>query len=45
MNGGYLLARHLGGDAELCATATALQIVIAFFITPAVLAATAQTAG
>jgi predicted permease len=42
---GYLLARQLGGDAELYAAATTLQTVIAFFTIPAVLALTAQLAG
>jgi predicted permease len=42
---GYLLARQLGGDAELYAAATTLQTVIAFFTIPMVLAVTAQLAG
>jgi predicted permease len=42
---GYLLARQLGGDAELYAAATTLQTVIAFFTIPMVLAITAQLAG
>ena len=37
-----LLARQLGGDAELYAAATTLQTVIAI---PAVFAITTQTAG
>lgn len=35
---GYLLARQLGGDAELYAAITTLQTVVSFFSIPAVLA-------
>jgi malonate transporter len=42
---GYLLARQLGGDAELYAATTTLQTIIAFFTIPMVLAITAQLAG
>jgi predicted permease len=42
---GYLLARQLGGDAELYAAATTMQTIIAFFTIPMVLAVTAQLAG
>jgi predicted permease len=42
---GYLLARQLGGDAELYAAATTLQTIVAFFTIPMVLAVTAQVAG
>lgn len=37
---GFLLARQLGGDAELYAAVTTLQTVVAFFSIPAVLAVT-----
>jgi predicted permease len=39
---GYLLARQLGGDAELYAAVTTVQTAVAFFTIPAVLALTAQ---
>lgn len=39
---GYLLARQLGGDAELYAAITTLQTVVSFASIPAVLAITAQ---
>lgn len=42
---GYLLARQLGGDAELYAAVTTLQTIVSFFTIPAVLAVTAQFAG
>ncbi|SFU14660.1 AEC family transporter [Mesorhizobium sp. YR577] len=42
---GYLLARQLGGDAELYAAVTTLQTIVSFFTIPAVLAITAQLAG
>ena len=35
---GYLLARQLGGDAELYAAVTTLQTIVSFFSIPAVLA-------
>jgi predicted permease len=38
---GYLLARQLGGDAELYAAVTTVQTAASFFTIPAVLAATA----
>lgn len=41
---GYLLARQLGGDAELYASVTTLQTVVSFFSIPAILAL-AQFAG
>lgn len=41
---GYLLARQLGGDAELYASVTTLQTVVSFFSIPAMLAL-AQFAG
>jgi len=41
---GYLLARQLGGDAELYASVTTLQTVVSFFSIPAILAF-AQFAG
>lgn len=42
---GYLLARRLGGDAELYAVTTTLQTFVSFFTIPLVLALTAQVAG
>lgn len=42
---GYLLARQLGGDAELYAVVTTTQTALAFFTIPAVLALTAQFSG
>lgn len=39
---GYLLAKQLGGDAELYAAVTTLQTALSFFSIPAVLALTAQ---
>jgi hypothetical protein len=42
---GYLLARQLGGDAELYAAVTTLQTAVSFFTIPAALAITAQVAG
>lgn len=39
---GYLLAKQLGGDAELYAAVTTLQTALSFFSIPAVLAITAQ---
>lgn len=39
---GYLLAKQLGGDAELYAAVTTLQTGLSFFSIPAVLAITAQ---
>lgn len=39
---GYLLARQLGGDAELYAAVTTLQTGLAFFTMPLVLAVAAQ---
>jgi predicted permease len=42
---GYLLARQLGGDAELYAVITTLQTGISLLTIPAVLAITAQLAG
>ncbi len=39
---GYLLAKQLGGDAELYAAVTTLQTALSFFSIPAVLAVTAQ---
>jgi malonate transporter len=39
---GYLLARQLGGDAELYAAVTTLQTALSFLTIPAVLAITAQ---
>ena len=39
---GYLLARQLGGDAELYAAVATLQTGISFLTIPAVLAVTAQ---
>jgi malonate transporter len=41
---GYLLARQLGGDAELYAAVTTVQTAASFFTIPAVLAATAYIA-
>ena len=35
---GYLLARQLGGDAELYAAVTTLQTAVSFFTIPAMLA-------
>lgn len=42
---GYLLARQLGGDAELYAAVTTIQTAVSFLTIPAVLAATAYIAG
>lgn len=42
---GYLLARQLGGDAELYAAVTTLQTIASFATIPAVLTLTAQFAG
>lgn len=42
---GYLLARQMGGDAELYAAVTTLQTVVSFLTIPAVLAVSAQFAG
>lgn len=42
---GYLLARQMGGDAELYAAVTTLQTVVSFVSIPAVLAISAQLAG
>jgi hypothetical protein len=42
---GYLLARQLGGDAELYAAVTTVQTVASFLTIPAVLATTAQITG
>lgn len=42
---GYLLARQMGGDAELYAAVTTLQTVASFVSIPAVLAISAQFAG
>jgi malonate transporter len=39
---GYLLAKQLGGDAELYAAVVTLQTAVSFLTIPAVLAATAQ---
>ncbi|QPC87627.1 AEC family transporter [Mesorhizobium sp. NBSH29] len=39
---GYLLARQLGGDAELYAAVTTLQTAVSFLTIPAVLAITGQ---
>lgn len=39
---GYMLARQLGGDAQLYATVATLQTVLAFFTIPIVLAMVAQ---
>lgn len=39
---GYMLARQLGGDAQLYATVATLQTVLAFFSIPLVLAMVAQ---
>ena len=35
---GYLLARQIGGDAELYAAVTTLQTAVSFFSIPALLA-------
>lgn len=42
---GFLLARQLGGDAELYATVTTMQTIVAFFSIPAVLAVTVYFTG
>lgn len=42
---GYLLARQLGGDAELYAAVTTVQTVASFLTIPAVLAVAAQITG
>lgn len=42
---GYLLARQLGGDAELYAAVTTVQTVVSFLTIPAVLAICAQIVG
>ncbi|MEZ5811500.1 MAG: AEC family transporter [Rhizobiaceae bacterium] len=42
---GYLLARQMGGDAELYAAVTTMQTIISFFSIPAVLAIAAMLAG
>jgi predicted permease len=42
---GYVLARQMGGDAELYATVTTLQTLLSFFSIPAVLALAAQFTG
>lgn len=42
---GYVLARQLGGDAELYAAVATLQTGISFLTIPAVLAVTAQLSG
>lgn len=42
---GYLLARQLGGDAELYAAVTTLQTGVSFLTIPAVLAVTGQLSG
>ncbi|MEP9373131.1 AEC family transporter [Mesorhizobium sp. KR1-2] len=42
---GYLLARQLGGDAELYAAVTTVQAVASFLTIPAVLAVSAQITG
>lgn len=42
---GYLLARQLGGDAELYAAVTTVQTAASFLTIPAVLALTAQITG
>lgn len=42
---GYLLARQLGGDAELYAAVTTVQTVASFLTIPAVLAVSAQITG
>lgn len=42
---GYVLARQMGGDAELYAAITTIQTVAAFFTIPLVLAVTRQFAG
>lgn len=42
---GYLLARQMGGDAELYAAVTTLQTAVSFVSIPAVLAISAQFAG
>lgn len=42
---GFLLARQMGGDAELYAAVTTMQTIISFFSIPAVLAITAMLAG
>jgi predicted permease len=42
---GYLLARQLGGDAELYAAVTTLQTVVSFFSIPAMLGLAAQFGG
>jgi malonate transporter len=42
---GFLLARQLGGDAELYATVTTLQTAVSFLTIPAVLGLTAYIAG
>lgn len=42
---GYLLARQMGGDAELYAAVTTLQTAVSFVTIPAVLAISAQFAG
>ena len=39
---GYILARQLGGDAELYAAVTTLQTALAFFTMPVVLTLAAQ---
>ncbi len=42
---GYLLARQLGGDAELYAAITTMQTLVSFFSIPAVLAIATYLAG
>jgi predicted permease len=42
---GYVLARQMGGDAELYAAAATVQTVAAFFTIPVVLYLVAQVAG
>ncbi len=42
---GYLLARQLGGDADLYAVITTLQTILSFLTIPAVLTAAAYVAG
>ncbi|QPC92834.1 AEC family transporter [Mesorhizobium sp. INR15] len=42
---GYVLAKQMGGDAELYATVTTLQTLLSFFTIPAALLITAQFVG
>ena len=42
---GYVLARQMGGDAELYATVTTQQTLLSFLTIPAVLAVAGQFSG